>query len=425
MDRSDLQQLSKEQLIDLVLQLQRPEKNSRTSSKPPSTDKKEKRENSRPGGAKPGHEPHSRRLADNPDEFRDHRPTHCEFCGGAVTSDADMELIGEYDEIEIPPVKPYVVRHRRFACRCQHCGAEAKAPAPAVATATPFGPRIHALAIYYKGFQALSYERLRLMFRDAFGLCVSEGALMNMFIRSHARFKIEAEKAKAVLRAGRVVASDETCVRIEGTNAYHWVFHCKDAVVHQPDYSRAARVVKETMGGHRPQVWISDRYSAQQSHGERHQTCLAHLARDTAFALEHGSDDLPLRFKLWFGRAFDLAGSIAELTASTLARKKRELEKQLSLLLAAATGCDLALDLQAKIARAQSQLLTFCDFPGEVEATNNGSERKLRPCVIQRKVTNGYRAMWAAQAEADVRTTIDTAKLKGENPFDVILATIA
>ena len=55
MDRSDLQELSKEQLIDL-LQLQRPDKNSRTSSKPPSTDKKEKRENSRPGGAKPGHD---------------------------------------------------------------------------------------------------------------------------------------------------------------------------------------------------------------------------------------------------------------------------------------------------------------------------------------------------------------------------------
>ena len=58
MDRSDLQPLSKDQLIELVLRLQRPDKNSRTSSKPPSTDKKEKPENSRPGGAKPGHEPH-------------------------------------------------------------------------------------------------------------------------------------------------------------------------------------------------------------------------------------------------------------------------------------------------------------------------------------------------------------------------------
>src|SRR5208282_3634961 len=127
-------------------------------------------------------------------------------------------------------------------------------------------------AIYLKGFQALSYERLRGMFRDAFGLDVSEGALTNMFVRSHAGFEVEASKAKAILRAAKVVASDETGVRIEGTNSYHWVFHCRDAVVHQPDYSRAARVVDEIMDGHVPEVWISDRYSAQQKHGERHQT---------------------------------------------------------------------------------------------------------------------------------------------------------
>ena len=425
MDRTDLQRLSREELIELVLALQHPDKTSRTSSKPPSTDKKEKRENSRPGGAKPGHEPHNRRLADNPDAFLDHKPMVCGRCGGAFAADADMTLIGEYDEIEIPPVKPYVVRHRRFACPCRQCGVAVKAAAPAVATTTPFGPRIHALAIYLKGFQALSYERLSGLFGDIFGLSVSEGALMNMFIRSRDGFRIEADKARVLLRAAKVVASDETGVRIEGTNSYHWVFHCKDAVVHQPDYSRAARVVEEVMGGHVPEVWISDRYSAQQKHGARHQTCLAHLARDTAFALEHGVDDLPLRFKLWFGRAFDLAGSIAGLAASTVGRKKRELESSLAALLAAATGCELARQLQAKIARARDQLLTFCDYPGEVEATNNGSERKLRPCVIQRKVTNGYRAMWAAQAEADVRTTIDSARLKGRNPFDVIVAILA
>jgi len=425
MDRIDLQRLSREELIELVLALQGPAKTSRTSSKPPSTDKKEKRENSRPGGAKPGHEPHNRRLTDNPDEFRDHKPTVCGRCGGGFAADADMNLIGEYDEVEIPPVKPYVVRHRRYACRCAACGVEAKAPTPAIATTTPFGPRIHALAIYLKGFQALSYERLRFVFRDAFGLTVSEGALMNMFIRSRDAFKVEADKARVILRAARVVASDETGVRIEGTNSYHWVFHCKGAVVHQPDYTRAGSVVSETMGGHVPAVWISDRYSAQQKHGVRHQTCLAHLARDTAFALEHGADDLPFRFKLWFGKAFDLARAIESFAALTIARKKRELESSLAALLVAATGCDLARQLQAKIARARDQLLTFCDYPGEVEATNNGSERKLRPCVIQRKVTNGYRAMWAAQAEADVRTTIDTARLKGANPFDVIVATLA
>ena len=363
MDRTDLQHLSKEQLIELVLQLQRPDKNSRTSSKPPSTDKKEKRENSRPGGAKLGHEPHNRRLADDPDEFRDHTPSVCEQCGGAFASDAARELIGEYDEIEIPPVKPYVIRHRRFACRCALCGVEAKAPAPIVATTTPFGPRIHALAIYLKGFQALSYERLRGLFRDAFGLDVSEGALMNMFIRSHPRFEIEAEKAKAIVRAAQVVASDETGVRIEGTNSYHWVFHCKDAVVHKPDYSRAARVVDEMMAGHKPTVWISDRYSAQQKHGERHQTCLAHLARDTAFALEHGSDDLPFRFKLWLGKAFGLAKAIADFAASTLARKKRDLERQLEVLLAASTGAIWRESCKQKSGARETSFSPFVTIP--------------------------------------------------------------
>jgi len=39
-------------LIELVLQLQRPEKTSRTSSKAPATDYKEWREQSKPFGAK-------------------------------------------------------------------------------------------------------------------------------------------------------------------------------------------------------------------------------------------------------------------------------------------------------------------------------------------------------------------------------------
>ena len=63
--------------------------------------------------------------------------------------------------------------------------------------------------------------------------------------------------------------------------------------------------------------------------------------------------------------------------------------------------------------------------PGKVDATNNVSERALRPSVIQRKVTNGYRAKWAADAEADLRTTVDTARLSGANPFNTILGAVS
>jgi len=46
--------------------------------------------------------------------------------------------------------------------------------------------------------------------------------------------------------------------------------------------------------------------------------------------------------------------------------------------------------------------------------------------VIQRKVmTGGYRAMWAAEGEADIRTVVDMARLSpGTNALKTILQTV-
>lgn len=52
MDRTDLQHLTKEELIDLVLRMQRAEKATRTSSKPPSSDRKARRDRAKLGDAK-------------------------------------------------------------------------------------------------------------------------------------------------------------------------------------------------------------------------------------------------------------------------------------------------------------------------------------------------------------------------------------
>ena len=149
------------------------------------------------------------------------------------------------------------------------------------------------------------------------------------------------------------------------------------------------------MAGHQPAVWLSDRYSAQQGHGVAQQTCLAHLARDVAYVLEASDDPVPFRLKLWLAAAFELADSVAHLAAATVAARRRTLERRLNAILAAPSPCEPAAALQAKLRRARDQLLTFADWGGAVEATNNACERHLRPAVIQRKVTNAYRAMWA------------------------------
>jgi len=425
MNREELERLSKPELIDLLLGLQRPDKTSRTSSKPPSTDRKGKREGSRPGGAKPGHKGHARALAETADTHEDHRPAHCQHCGLPFVEDAMGEVIGEYDEIDLPAVKPIIRRHRRMSCTCLACGKATSAPVPQAAQGTPFGRRIHALALYLKSNQLFSYQRLQGVFGDLFGLDISQGALMNMFKRAAPIFAAKRDDALVALRRATVVACDETGMRIEGCNGYQWVFCAPDAVVHTAAFSRAAQVVRDAMAGHQPDVWISDRYTGQQGHGLHHQTCLAHLDRKARFVEEHGSDLIGMRFKLWLDRAFGLARDIATLAASTVKSRRRALVRDLDAILGTATHCELAHELLGQIRRARDQLLTFCDFPGKVAATNNVSERALRPSVIQRKVTNGYRAKWAADAEADLRTTIDTARLAGTNPFQTILGAVS
>ena len=306
MGRIDLERLSREELIELVLRLQRPDKTSRTSSKPPATDHKERREHSKPGGAKPGHEGHSRVLSDDPDAVVDHHPEWCSCCGGDLHAALPTEVVSVAERIELPEVAPLVTQHRRLAVCCPTCGTRVVAPVPKAARGTPFGPRLHAVATYLKTFQALSYERLQAALSDLFGLTLSQGGLMNLLQRAQKRFRSGREQAVSTLRRAAIIASDETGVRIEGSNAFHWVFHSAHAVVHTASSTRGAIVVREMMDGHRPAVWISDRYSAQQGHAAAHQTCLAHLARDVAYAVETSDDPVPWRLQLWLQSVFAL-----------------------------------------------------------------------------------------------------------------------
>lgn len=247
---------------------------------------------------------------------------------------------------------------------------------------------------------------------------------MNMLRRAQRQFASGRDDAVSKLRQARVVSSDETGVRIEGSNSYHWVFRSDRAVVHTAAPTRGAIVVRTMMDGHRPEVWCSDRYAAQQGHANAQQACLAPRSRRYLRDRQRRRFSADA-FKLWLQKAFGLAKRIRHLAPSTIAARRRALDRTLGDILAASTSCDFARAIQKMFARASDQLLTFADWPGQVEPTNNGCERSLRPAVVQRKVTNGYRAMWAAEGEADVRTVVDTARLiPGSNIFGAIAATL-
>jgi len=60
----------------------------------------------------------------------------------------------------------------------------------------------------------------------------------------------------------------------------------------------------------------------------------------------------------------------------------------------------------------------------EIEPTNNGSERALRPCAVYRKRTNGFRSQWGAKFYADIRSVVETARRRSIRAFDAIRLTL-
>ncbi|ABC22319.1 hypothetical protein Rru_A1519 [Rhodospirillum rubrum ATCC 11170] len=56
--------------------------------------------------------------------------------------------------------------------------------------------------------------------------------------------------------------------------------------------------------------------------------------------------------------------------------------------------------------------------------TNNVSEREIRPSVVFRKVTNGFRSDWGAQIHAGYRSVTGTARLKGQTAFAAVRALV-
>src|SRR5439155_27091581 len=88
--------------------------------------------------------------------------------------------------------------------------------------------------------------------------------------------------------------------------------------------------------------------------------------------------------------------------------------------LALALPAGWSADLQWRFTVHRRGLLTFLHDP-RVPPTNNASERSLRPSVVHRKVTGGFRSEAFAQSYAALRTVADTARKRGQDVFGHLL----
>jgi len=407
--------------------LQSPPKTPDNSSLPPSRGQKpnrpEKTRREGPRKGSLGRTGGGRPLTAEPDEVVIARPTRCRHCQAAFV-EADHTLDARYDKIDLPKVRPVVTRVERYAGSCRCCGATTPAAVPeGLEPGTPFSPTIVALAMYLRFVHAISYQRLTRLLLELFGLAISEGALDAAFRRGKPQFDADVTAILARLRRARVVYSDETGVRVGDRGHWNWVFQNDDVVIHVVRPSRAATVVSEVLGGHRPALWVSDLYGAQQGHADGWQICLAHQLRDCQYAIDAGDAVFAPRMKALLLRAVVLARRHRHLATSTRREYRRRLEHALDAVMALAPSAHDGRRLRKRYAKVRDHLFTFLDHP-ELAADNNSSERELRPTATYRKVTGGFRSDWGADLFAAVRSVIGTAKRRGVDAYAAIAATL-
>lgn len=413
-------------VAELEAKLGAPPKTPGNSSIPPSQGKKPNRDKTTRSGPRPGSLGRvggGRVLAADPNERVTARPTRCAHCQ-AVFGEADHVLHGRYDKVDLPSVTPVITRVERYAGHCRCCGGTTLAVLPeGLEAGTPFSINIVALAMYLRFVHAVSYQRLSRLMLDLYSLQISEGALDAAFRRVQPRFDADVASILARLRRARVICSDETSVRIDGRTCWNWVFQNSDVVIHVIRSSRGAGVVAEILDGHRPAIWVSDLYGAQQGHAEAWQVCLAHQLRDCQYAIDAGDVIFAPRMKPLLLRAVVLARRHRTLAESTRREYRRRLDRDLDTVMALMPDHRDGRRLRRRYAKVRDSLFTFLNHP-EITADNNGSERELRPTATYRKVTGGFRSEWGANLFAAVRSVIGTAKRAGIDAYQAIKATL-
>ena len=118
-----------------------------------------------------------------------------------------------------------------------------------------------------------------------------------------------------------------------------------------------------------------------------------HLLRDAKYAIECGDTAFSAPFRWLLLRAIAIGGRRETLKDATLKQYLYDLDRSLDRIVAAVPIGEPGRKLHKRMLANRAHLFVFMTNRA-VPCTNNVSERHLRPSVIFRKVTNGFRFEW-------------------------------
>ncbi|EQD24328.1 MAG: hypothetical protein D084_Lepto4C00482G0005 [Leptospirillum sp. Group IV 'UBA BS'] len=422
-------------------------KNSRNSSKPPSTDgyakpaPKSLRTSSgkKPGGQK-GHPGHTLSPVETPDRILVHLPESCP-CGysGAFEEDPDLP-VDTRQVLDLPPQTLIATEHRCPVRRCPKCRKRVQAPFPVgITVPVQYGPRFKGFLAYAQTVQLVPLKRLSQMCQDLFDAPVSPATIESAVKEVDSHLDPFVEAASEQILASPIVHADETGIRVDSTLV--WVHTlCTELITWYG--------VHKKRGGEALAFFnLLPRYTGRLVHDcwgpyfvftFLHALCNAHILRELVYVEEilkqtwaaafrellleiHRSaeihrdrrTDFSDREKESFSRRYDELIQVGHKAnppplSSPDTPKKRGRPKK-----------SKPQNLLARLETHKMSVLAFM-VDLSVPFTNNAAERMIRMLKLQQKISGCFRTMGGATRFVRIRSYISTAAKNQQNILDVL-----
>ena len=387
-----------ERLQATVQQLtERVQQDSRTSSRPPSSDppsaigKRPQREpKGRRPGRQPGHAGQPRALVPiEPVEVGIQvKPARCSRCPHLGPGEEGQPQ--HHHVPEIPPVRPVVTEYQRHRLVCPVCGEVARAELPIGVPPGALGPRVQAMTAWCTGADHLSKRTTQRGMADRCGVSIRLGTLAHL---ERATARPVAEPVAEARRYGPPQPAadlDETGWREGPQRAWLWTAVTAGGTVFVVRRSRRGKVAQELMGAQLWGWWVTDRWSAYHwSPTWRRQLCWAPLWRDIEAMMERGGPSQAMG-EAWRGHARQMCQwwqrvRDGPLSHASVASSRRPVRREGERLLKAGQTCGVAKTdgTCREIRKRRRAWWTFVRHE-EGEPTNHAAERAIRPGVRSR-----------------------------------------
>lgn len=410
-------------------------RNSKDSSKPPSSDllkrsekageageAGEEKEGKKKAGGQPGHKGKTRKGFNRVDRYETIKPEGCPNCGGESWKEIG-ESIRQTARLVAKPIE--IVSYEQKQCQCNDCATIVWGELPKeVIGDQDLEASLQGMLVWLGNYGHMSYEKqqewLKEMGLDEIGL----GSIAATNERVAVSIKTKVEELTAWIKVQGQVQVDETPWLVKGVKEWLWSFSGEGYALYRGADTRSRAELESVLGESYDGVLCSDDYSVYNGYAvERQQKCLAHLRRHFKALLK-----LSLKSQQEIGRVFiKLIDEAFENHASW--REHRHKDKYFTWAIDFKKRVSQAIsDWMPKVGYAAGNLLKslqkkaaqwwyFLEDP-YIPPDNNRAERNLRLAVTKRKVCGGSRSMDGLHNTADLLTVIQTCKAQGKSVVD-------